>query len=431
MKNILGIVCCLVLCVSCSDDMLNDSDFVVSETFTESNIRVLQIDTLTTRLSTMKFDSIITSQGSRMLVGKYNDPIFGNMKSSSFIEMVPSSYSIDEDAVYDSIVFILRYDNYYYNDTLVQNTVHIKPLIEELQPADDSDFYNSSIIGFDEEDLGSLTFVPRPLEKDSLAVRLSDAFGSELFDKLQDQTLTDYDEFVNYFHGLTIRPDDSINGTILGFSLSSDMRLYYSISGETDVEEYYTDFTINTSSSPIPFFNQISADGPNEYLSVLTDNEVNLYSEDSEDQSFVQSGMGVTTRIEFPYLKSVGDIEGQGTLLGATLRIKPKESSYNDNLILRDTLSVYVVDQNNDLLGDLGLYAILNKNNEEFNDIYYEVSLSSYLEDLLETDEESSDALILLPSNYNSTLDRFVLDADYENEGTQLELIYAIYDENE
>ena len=113
------------------------------------------------------------------------------------------------------------------------------------------------------------------------------------------------------------------------------------------------------------------------------------------------------------------------------VRIKPKESSYNDNLILRDTLSVYVVDQNNDLLGDLGLYAILNRNNEEFNDIYYEVSLSSYLEDLLETDEESSDALILLPSNYNSTLDRFVLDADYENEGTQLELIYAIYDENE
>ena len=209
------------------------------------------------------------------------------------------------------------------------------------------------------------------------------------------------------------------------------MRLYYSIAGETDVEDYYTDFTINTSSSPIPFFNQISADGPNEYLSVLTDNEVNLYTEDSENQSFVQSGMGVTTRIEFPYLKSVGDIEGQGTLLGATLRIKPKESSYNDNLILRDTLSVYVVDQNNDLLGDLGLYAILNKNNEEFNDIYYEVSLSSYLEELLETEEESTDALILLPSNYNSTIDRFVLDADYDNEGTQLELIYAIYDENE
>lgn len=431
MKNILGLVCCLVLCVSCSDDSLNNSDFVAGETFTDSDIRVLQIDTLTTRLSTMKFDSIITSQGSRMLVGKYSDPIFGNMKSSSFIEMVPTSYTIDTDAVYDSIVFILRYDNYYYNDTLAQNTVHIKPLNEVLKPADDSDFYNSSSIGFDEEDLGTLTFVPRPLEKDSLSVRLKDSFGSDLFDNLQDKTLTDYDEFINYFRGLTIRPDDSIYGTVLGFSLASEMRLYYSISGETESVQYYTDFTINTSSSPIPFFNQISADGPNEYLSVLTSNDVNLYSEDAEDQSFVQSGMGVTTRIEFPYLKSLGDIQGQGTLLDATLRIKPKEGSYNDNLKLKDTLSVYIVDQNNDLTGDLGTYAIMNRDDEEFNNIFYELSLSSYLEDILETDAESSEALILLPSNYSSTVDRIVLDADYENEGTQLELIYAIYDENE
>ncbi|MBD1259043.1 DUF4270 family protein [Maribacter polysiphoniae] len=431
MKSVLGLLCCLVLCVSCSTDNLNDSDFEAGVTFTDSNIRVLQLDTLTIKLSTMKFDSIVTSQGSRMLIGEYSDPIFGHVKSSSFVEMLPSSYTIDTDAEYDSIVFILRYDNYYYNDTLAQNTIHIKELNEKLSPEDDSDFYNSSSIGFDEEDLGTLTYTPRPLGTDSLQVRLSDAFGLDLFENLQDKKLTNYDEFVNRFNGLTLRPDEHDNGTVLGFSLASDMRLYYSIDGETESVQYYTDFTINTSTSPIPFFNQIAADGGSAYLQGFTDNEVILESGDADNQSFIQSGIGITTRIEFPYLKSVKDIQGEGTLLDATLRIRPKEASYNDNLILKDTLAVYLVDQNNDLSEQTSMQAILNRDNQEFNDIYYEIPISSYLEGLLETDMDNTDALILLPYNYNSTVDRFVLDVDSDNEGTQLELIYAIYDENE
>ena len=209
------------------------------------------------------------------------------------------------------------------------------------------------------------------------------------------------------------------------------MRLYYSIAGETESVQYYTDFTINTSSSPIPFFNQISATEPNEHLSSLIHNEISLYSEDANDQSFIQSGIGITTRIEFPYIKSVYDIQGQGTLLDATLRIKPKETTYNDALMLRDTLSVYIVDQNNDLTGETTMMAILNRDDQEFNNIFYEIPISSYLEELLVTDLEATDALILLPYDYNATVDRFILDIDPSSHGAQLELIYAIYDEND
>ncbi|MBD0851145.1 DUF4270 family protein [Maribacter arenosus] len=431
MKTILGLLCSLLLFTSCSDDSLNDSDFEAGEIFTDSNIRVLQIDTLTARISTMKFDSIITSQGSRMLVGEYSDPVFGHVRSSSFIEMIPSSFTIDSDAVYDSILFVLRYDEYYYNDTLSQNTIHIKSLNEKLNPADDSDFYNNSIISYNEEDLGTVSFAPRPLGADSLNVRISDTLGLELFENLQDKNLTNYDEFINYFYGLSIQPDKNDNGTVLGFSLTSGMRLYYSIAGETESVQYYTDFTINTSSSPIPFFNQISATEPNEHLSSLIHNEISLYSEDANDQSFIQSGIGITTRIEFPYIKSVYDIQGQGTLLDATLRIKPKETTYNDALMLRDTLSVYIVDQNNDLTGETTMTAILNRDDQEFNNIFYEIPISSYLEELLVTDLEATDALILLPYDYNATVDRFILDIDPSSHGAQLEFIYAIYDEND
>ncbi|MGP1991017.1 DUF4270 family protein [Zobellia laminariae] len=437
MKNTLVIFTCLLILISCSTDAINSSDFEAGDTFTNSDIRVVQLDTMTVDFSTMKFDSIDTSQSARMLVGKYSDPVFGTVKTASYMELIPSSYYIDADAEYDSITFLLRPDNYYYNDTLQLNTIHIKQLTESLKPADGINFYNTSTIGFENEDLGTLAYYPRPLATDSLEIKLTDTLGQELFEDLQQKKITTYDEFKNYFYGISVQSGEDDNGSVIGFSLTSNMRLYYSIAGENEHVQYSTDFTINTSSSPLPFFNQISADEPNEYLKTLTDQEINLSSSETDNLSFIQSGIGIATRLEFPNIKTVFDIQGQGTLLDASLKIAPAISSYNDALALRDTLSVFIVDQNNELTSQListdgsAAQAILNRDNQEFNDVYYELPLSGYLEGLLSVDQESSDALILLPSNYNSTVDRFVLNTDINIQGTTLELTYAIYDEDE
>ena len=437
MKNTLVIFTCLLILISCSTDAINSSDFEAGDTFTDSDIRVVQLDTMTVDFSTMKFDSIDTSQSARMLVGKYSDPVFGAVKTASYMELIPSSYYIDADAEYDSITFLLRPDNYYYNDTLQLNTIHIKQLTESLKPADGINFYNTSTIGFENEDLGTLAYYPRPLATDSLEIKLTDTLGQELFEDLQQKKITTYDEFKNYFYGISVQSGADDNGSVIGFSLTSNMRLYYSIAGENEHVQYSTDFTINTSSSPLPFFNQISADEPNEYLKTLTDQEINLSSSETDNLSFIQSGIGIATRLEFPNIKTVFDIQGQGTLLDASLKIAPAISSYSDALALRDTLSVFIVDQNNELTSQListdgsAAQAILNRDNQEFNDIYYELPLSGYLEGLLSVDQESSDALILLPSNYNSTVDRFVLNTDINIQGTTLELTYAIYDEDE
>ncbi|WP_400072265.1 DUF4270 family protein [Zobellia russellii] len=437
MKNALVVFVFLILLTSCSSDTLNGSDFEAGDTFTDSDIRVIQLDTMTVDFSTMKFDSIDTSQSARMLVGKYNDPVFGTVKTASFMELVPSSYSIDTDAEYDSITFLLRPDGYFYNDTLQTSTLLIKQVNESLKPADGINFYNTSVINYDQENLGSLTYTPRPLSTDSLEIKINNTFGQALFDNLQQQNISTYDEFKNYFHGITVQPDENNNASIQGFSLASNMRLYYSIAGENERVQYYTDFSLNIASSPIPFFNQITAEEPNTYLTALTDQETNLYSSETEYQSFIQSGIGIATRIEFPHIKSVFNIQGQGTLLDASLKIAPTVGSYNDLLMLRDTLSVFIVDQNNELSGQLyatdgsAALAILNRNDQEFNDIYYELPLSGYLEGLLSVDIESSDALIILPSNYNSTVDRFVLNTNINTTGTTLELTYAIYDEDE
>ena len=214
--------------------------------------------------------------------------------------------------------------------------------------------------------------------------------------------------------------------------------MYYSIPGEESRTQFTADFTINTTSSPIPFFNQMSVVETNEYLKTITDKEVLLNSSESDNQSFVQSGIGYTTKIEFTNLKTLFDIPGQGTLLNAVLKIKPVLGSYSDELALRDNLALYIVDQNNDLTEQLlgtdnaAVQATLNRDGQEFNDIYYEIPLTTYIEGILSTERDADYAFILLPENYNSTVDRFVLmGKEGTDQGVKLELTYAIYDEDE
>ncbi|WP_424001574.1 DUF4270 family protein [Maribacter sp. IgM3_T14_3] len=425
-----------ITAVSCSDDIYNDSEFVAGETFTNSTIRLLLIDTLTVSTSTMKFDSIATSVSTRILTGKYTDTVFGTITASSYMQFLPASYTIDSDAKFDSLVMVLGYDQYYYNDTLQKNTIHIKKINENLKPISDDYFYNTSSIGYEEADLGILEYYPRPLAGDSITIKLIDDFGSDVFTQLQEKNIVNSDEYRNYFKGIGILPDETDNGSIIGFSKSFEntyMRLYFSTDTADDNIQEYIDVQINAATSPLPFFNRIIADDPITPLQSLTDSKTNLASSDSNNQSYIESGIGIAMRIQFPHIGSLYDIPGNGTILDGVLKIKPVAQSYNNNLKLRDTLAVYVVDQNNELVETLTstYYAILNRENQEFNDIYYEISLAYFLEELQLKDRDIDDALILLPIDYNSSVDRFIMSGNGNGENeTILELTYGIYDED-
>ncbi len=443
MGKYLGLLCpFIVVFVSCSSENINTSDFLAGEAFTGSNMRVVLLDTLTVETSTMKFDSIVSSESSRILVGKYIDPIFGTVSTSSYMGMVPSSFTIDSEAEYDSIALYLKLDKYYYNDTLRTNTIHIKQLAKTLKPDEGSYFYNTAEAEYYEDDLGAMSYAPRPLDSDTLEIKISDELGLDFFEKFQEKLITNTDQFKDYFKGLALLPGEDDDGSIIGFSKetrASFMRLYFSSSEESERVQSYIDINLDQSSSPVPFFNQIIAENPIEPLQVLTDTEVNLGSMDADNLSFIQAGVGMTTRIEFPHIKTINDIRGQGTILDAVLKVRPALGTFDDKFILRDTLSVYLVDQNNELTeqllysdGATSVLGILNRNNEEFNDIYYEIPLGSYIEKILLADRETDEALILLPDDYNSTVDRFVLyGMDQSENSIVLELTYAIYDEDD
>jgi len=439
MIRLFGFLCMvLLLCCSCTSEYYNSSGFLAGEQFTDSNLRVMLIDTLTVTTSTIKFDSIITSEATRMLIGSYEDPVFGTVSASSYLGMIPSSYTIDTEAEFDSIVLYLMQDSYYYNDTLATNSIRVKSLTETLRAAEDEYYYNIGNVEYSEKDLAVFSYTPRPLDKDTLEIRLTDTLGINLFHKFREKEITSNDQFRDYFKGLALLPVENDEGSIIGFSKDSNasyLTIYYSTAEENEREQHSLNIILDETLDPVPFFNQIKAVDPISPLNTLVDQEVELNSEDVNNLSYIQSGIGITTKISIPFLRNIHDINGKGTVLDAVLKIRPSPNSYDENLDLRDSLSVYVVDRNNDLVSQLYLAeslparGILNRENQEFGDIYYEISLGSYLEELLTTERETEDELILLPNNYNSTVDRFILNAmDSSEYSAVLELTYVIYD---
>lgn len=428
----------MITAISCSEATVDDADFNAGDSFTNNKIRVIAIDTMTVDFSTMKFDSLATSNYSRVLVGKYSDPTFGEVTATSFMELKPDNYLIGDEVEYDSIQLFMHYDSYYYGDTLKLNTINVRALNEEVKPRNNSEyFYNTSSLDYSDEVLGSITFYPRPIEGDTLKISLSDAYGREIFDALQQDDITSLDAFTHRYKGITIQPDSLNNGSILGFSSATAdtfIRLFYSEQGEFEREKYTKDFYLNGTKLPVPFFNRIIAEDPADGIKEIQGQRYSLPAEETNGKSFIQAGTGIATRITIPHLKSLFDIPGKGTILEANLQLYPFSEQYS----LQDTLYAYRVDQNNDIQelltltdGSTNLGKLVNSS-EEFNQRYYSFSLTSYLEDLINTERETNEALIFLPPEYINSVDRLILDASGTNYyHTKLNLIYAIYDEDD
>ena len=184
MKYIVFLLLFIALFTSCQTDNL-DGDFVVGSDYLSINNKVLLIDTLTVNVSTINFDSLVTSNQSRILIGNYTDPILGKVKSESYFELTPDTYNLGKfqfryqtiNYKFDSIAVILKYDRYYYGDTTKAQTINIHQLTQKVKPnADDSNFYNNSSLSYNSNSIGTKTFYPKPIGKDSINIPIDACF---------------------------------------------------------------------------------------------------------------------------------------------------------------------------------------------------------------------------------------------------------------
>ncbi len=440
MKFLLFTLCASITFISCSEQE-DIPTLEVGQDFTNSNVRILSIDTFAVELSTYKFDSIVTSSTNRILIGQYKDEVFDTTRAASFMELTALDYSISDEAELDSVALILNYDGYFYSDTLKVSSIQVHLLKDEVRPNDDA-FYNTSIIPYDENFIASKNFFPEPQKEDSIHITIPDFIGRPLFEKMQSGEINDTDELRNEFKGLALLPGRMDDSSIIGFAVDNTetyLRFFYRTPGEFEDDEQTFDLVVNSTETFPTFFNAIRSNTAGTIFESLTDQEINLSSQDQKanNRSYIQAGSGLITRIQFPTIKNIFEIPGTGTILEATLRIKPPPQEFNDLLPIRDSLLVNKIDQNNILgsqlfngLGDV--FAIINQSDKEFNEIVYEIPVGVYLEEELSEAPETDNAIVIFPKNYNNTVDRIILEGENsEDLEAQLIITYAIYDENE
>lgn len=414
---------------SCNKDV-SELTLLIGEDYIDSNTKAYFIDTLTVKASTFQFDSLIVSSN-RLLIGAYTDEVFGKIQSKSYMQLVNSTYDIDDDAVYDSIVLILNYDTYFYNDTIPSQEYKVFELLEDIEP-DEVTYYNTTDFNYNNTPIAIKNFLPRPNKNDSLDIKISDAYGVSLFNKIKDNDINNSEEFLDEYKGLLIEANENTNTSVLGFSKDSFLRMYYTINDEIENLEKTIDFTFDALNT----FNQISSNKTETYFETIVDQETFLPSSETDDSSFIQSGIGILTRIDIPYIKSLNDISGDGVVIDAKLKFTLKQNSFSDNLYTRDSLQVFIIDRKANVLGDLTLdgiipvMSVIENENSEFETSTYVIDIMSFIQiKQIETHEEYY--LAIYPQYFNSSVDRYIFNGEQTSDDLRmkLELTYAVYDE--
>ena len=291
----------LVFVVSCTT---NETTYEVGSDFIDNEIQVRVIDTFSIKTGTFKLDSLITSSKNRILLGNVKDEKLGTISSKSYLELVTSTFYIDEDAIYDSIGFVLNYDTYHYGDTTKVQTYKLHRITETVEPEDGGSFYNTSSLEYDTNSLGEISFTPKPNKAtDSLFIKMDDVLGEEIFDKIIDNDINNSDDFLQYFKGLAIISDETQDSNIIGFNAqettstagNSGMRLYYTIEDDdSEDNSYYIDFVIASAAKQ---FNQIRTDLSTAILDDFIDGEEIQTSTNTNNLIFSQAGSAISARI--------------------------------------------------------------------------------------------------------------------------------------
>jgi len=422
-----------VLLLSCSD---NQKSISVGEDWINSEIKVYTFDTLAIEATTFQSDSLIVNRADNLLVGSDKDDIFGRITASSYLKFTGLSFNIEDKAKFDSISLILNYDTYSFADTASVQTLNIYRLSEEMETDENSNLYRNSNFEVEPSPLSTFNYSPRPHQNDSIQISIAADIGQELFDKIQNDEISNNNNFNDALFGLVIVPDSLNNSSIVSFSKeNSYLRLYYSIKDEIENEDNFIDFSVNTLGS----FHQITNNNAT-YFSSIEDQMDQIPSTQTNNQVYVQSGTGIATRIDFPNFKeSLYNIRGSGSITNAILNFKIKVDRNNLNYGVKDSLPVYIINKRSEVQDNvynyLGTqsYAQITQESDEFNTLEYSLSLKYFFDNLIADTQNDDQYLAIYSPNFNNSVDRYVIygpDAAEDNR-MKLQITYAIYNEDE
>lgn len=380
--TLLFVVFAGLLMPSCNDE----NEYILGENFIESSTKLSIVDTFTVEMSTVILDSVVTSGKGAMLIGNYLDTIFGNTSCSGFFQIgLPESISLDEHDIFDSVNLIIQYSKYSYGDTNSLMRLSVHQLKESIEPHENGNLYNVSSVDFDASPLGSVVFLPSPNSKNNtISITLKEAFGLDLFNKFVEgsEIVSDDISFLEYFKGIALLADETVNKTILGFNAvvgSPLIRLYTHRIEETQVENQY-DFPMIQEDHQ---FNRMHYDFQNTPLQYVDNQSESIPSGITGNKAFVQGFQKIMTKVRFPSLPDFL-LNERGVILKAELIFYPYEFSYID-FDLPEHVIFYETNHRNAPIGILSdpngdpLTAVLVKDEIFHKETSYTIDITDFI----------------------------------------------------
>jgi len=382
----------------------NDAELTFGEKYINARTSLTLIDTFTVEFSTIRLDSIQTSNTNTILVGHYQDQYFGEIYSTSFIELTsPTVYDVGSNEVYDSVALILNYANYY-GDTTQQFSLTVHQLTAKIEPeSEDTYLYNTSSVSYNLREIGSKQFYPKPFSKDSLlTIKLNDVIGEYLFNGLKDNNdeVILSEKFLENFKGLAIVSDKFSNNAILGFLAENVTMRIYSHENNIDEDAQYYDFPISTITSQ---FNRIEHNYSETLFSSIRNQKDELKSGDAYGLSYIQAGTALATKVKFPYIEELL-LNNEGIILKADLVFVPKKLSYTGNELPTD-LVLYKIGKHNVISNqyyttdDVPITSLLVEDDIYQENTYYSFDVSSYILNGIENHYFNPDDALLISFN--------------------------------
>lgn len=429
----------LLMCVSilflCSCERESNT-YEVGNSWMSGQSKVVMIDTLTIKMSTIMKDSVVTSGKSQMLVGNIKDNTFGKVTASSLFELSPESYKLatTTNVVFDSIVMYLTNIDAYYGDTLKTFKMDVHPMESRIR-LNNGYLYNKSQFNYSSTSIGTAEFLPRPNTDSSFVkIRLDQSYGQNLFNLFKSKDVTNQEYFLNFYKGLALIPS-SDNNAMLRFGINTSyqvqissstkekvsnvVRMYYHTASQNGTEDVKYTLDINPSSTYQ--YNKVENDFTGSELAGLTPSHP-IESENLGNKTYMMSGLGICTKVEIPYLKTLKNLFTNYKLISANLSLSPVVGYYSKNFYNPNPIYYYLGDKKNTIVSPMydtdGVTEItipLSDESEFQSDYAYSIDMLSYVNTILSESADSNNNLLIYPSSYLDVLPSKAVVGDVKN----------------
>jgi hypothetical protein len=327
------------------------------------DFNVIVVDTITVKVSTVRLDSLPTSNTGILLVGGYDDAKLGRTQGEAYLQIgTGSGWTPPTEATFDSLVLIAHYSGYTYGDTSYVHKFEVRRVTQPFQIYTLPQFYlteqqysalytsnskfNTSAMRADMQPLGTRTLRSRAHSKDSVTVRLSDELGRQWLTMSKDQSpdIVEESRFLDYFKGISIGTDGT-DQSVLGINTTNlRIRLYYKSYVGEELTQSYHDFPFETG---LYNYTRVITDRSNTALSSLSLKNNELSTSQTDNMAFIQAGSGLVTKLTFPYLTRLLRLTNVLLVNQAQIIIEPVKGTYDDKFPLPKTLTLYHTDKSN------------------------------------------------------------------------------------